>query len=156
MADEKGIVRRTRDELEDENSALRKRMERLKGGVEKRLEAVEELAVGSVVCFGMGALQHRAEMQGTSLPTVMGMDPKLVYGAGAYLVGREVKGQAGVFLRAGGQALVNVYAYDAGHRSAMLDATTGPNPGATGGGAGITGPAAGTQSHAGGQAPARP
>lgn len=85
---------------------------RAKAGVEQQEEAA--IAVGAALLVGV------LENRGTRLPTFMGLDPNLVWGAALALGGpRVMRGKNGKRLEAAGVGLLSCAAKDAAVRGSI-------------------------------------
>lgn len=84
-------------------------------------EAKELMGTGAAVgtAYAFGAMEKRAENRGAAIQSpVDGVDPKIAYGAGMYIAGRLVGGDAGLALQNGGKSLLIIKAYQSGRESA--------------------------------------
>lgn len=105
-----------RDEQID---SLRSRLASLRRASQEEAKEVLGTAAGLAAAYGFGAIERRAESSpgGRMSSPIEGLDPILVYGAGAFVAGRMVGGDAGNALTNAGRALLTIKAYKAGRES---------------------------------------
>lgn len=126
---------------------------RLSGLKEKSQKAAGDLQHKAMV-FGagyvLGQIEARAESRGEAMPTMFGLDPKLLYAGGAYAASQYAGGEIAKLGHAVTDAMAAIYGHDLGRdqgrRTASEDARRrAAGGGAPAGGAGAGGAAPGGQ-----------
>lgn len=83
--------------------------------VRRRAEAIQHTVVGGAAAFAIG----RMEKSGTAMPTMFGLDPKIVVGVGLKVIGASSSGKFGDFADACGDGAIAAYGYAEGKGTAV-------------------------------------
>lgn len=95
-------------EMQEKHSAT---LARARAKAAAAVKAQQHTVIAAGAAYAIGA----AEKRGTELPTIEGVDPKLVYGAGALLAGFLIKDQKmRAIAQSVGDGLVSIVAYNQG------------------------------------------
>lgn len=104
-----------RDEKID---SLQSRLSNLRRKADEEAKEILGTAAGFGAAYAYGAMEKKAENRGAAIASpIEGVDPMLVYGAGGWLAGRMVGGDAGQALSNAGRALLVIKAYKSGRDS---------------------------------------
>ena len=109
----------SKGELEVKLENMQGRLRSVRQGLENQAKKLEHAAVSSGTAFVMGMVEGRAQVTGSQLPTVLGMDPKLVYSVVGYFGADIVGGRAGEVIQSAAVGVMNSYAYAKGLNSGV-------------------------------------
>lgn len=87
-----------------------------RANLKRKGEELTHTVVGGAAAFAIGRVEKGAT---APLPTIFGLDPKLLYGAGAHFVSTGSSGKFGDFASAVGDGLIAAYGYAEGKGSAL-------------------------------------
>lgn len=106
------------EKRDEQIDSLRNRLSNLRRASQEEAKEVLGTGAGLAAAYGFGAMERRAETTSRPLSSpIEGVDPLLSYGAGAFIAGRVVGGDAGLALTNAGRALLTIKAYKAGRES---------------------------------------
>ncbi len=104
---------------EEQIDSLKSRLSNLRKSAENESREIMGAVGEAVAAYAYGTMEKKAENRGQPLSSpIDGINPRLAYGALAYVAGRVVGGDAGLILQSGGKALVTVHSYLAGREAA--------------------------------------
>jgi hypothetical protein len=97
-------------------------MARARAKAQAAVKAQQHTVIAAGAAYALGA----AEKRGTELPTIEGVDPKLVYGATALLAGFMIKDQKmRAIAQSVGDGLISIVAYNQGRGVSPLSPSGG-------------------------------
>jgi len=120
--------------------ALETRLGHLKEKGQKAAGDLQHKAIVFASGYVLGQVEARAESRGEAMPTMFGLDPKLLYAGAAYAASQYAGGQIAQVGHAVTDAMAAVYGHemgkDAGRRTASEEARRRTAPSAAAGAAG--------------------
>lgn len=100
--------------------SLSSRLAALRDRTESIAAKTQHVAVAAGTGYAYGSIKKRASSRREALPTVLGLNPSLVYTVAAFAVGEMVGGRTGEIIHSGTTALAAIAGYEMG-----LDSGTG-------------------------------
>lgn len=106
-------------EMQEKHGAM---MQRARAKATAAVKAQQHTMIAATAAYAIGA----AEKRGTELPTIEGVDPKLVYGGAALAAGFLIKDQKmRAIAQSVGDGLISIVAYNQGRGVSPLTPTGG-------------------------------
>lgn len=102
------------EKRDEEIEKLKGRVSSIRRAAEREANKIQSLAVKSVVSFAFGRYQRNETQAGRALPTAMGLEPELLYGALLYGAARFSDGRTAEVLEDASEPFLMIYAYKKG------------------------------------------